>query len=278
MTINCKGNLLNLNYPIVMGILNITPDSFFDGGLYFTKEQILYRAKQIINEGAAIIDIGAYSSRPGAKNITVNEELKRLDEALSVIKKNIPEACISVDTFRAEVAKKMIENFDVDIINDIYAGYGSENMLQTVAKKNVAYIMMHMQGTPQNMQNNPQYVDVVLDIIKFFSEQINKATYLGINDIIIDPGLGFGKSIEHNYQIISRLDEFKMLDYPVLVGVSRKSMIYKLLNITPQESLTGTISLNTMVLSKGANILRVHDVKEAVETIKIVNKINSFND
>lgn len=278
MTINCKGNLLNLNYPIVMGILNITPDSFFDGGLYLTKEQILYRAKQIINEGAAIIDIGAYSSRPGAKNITVNEELKRLDEALSVIKKNIPEACISVDTFRAEVAKKMIENFDVDIINDIYAGYGSKNMLHTVSKKNVAYIMMHMQGTPQNMQNNPQYVDVVLDIIKFFSEQINKATYLGINDIIIDPGLGFGKSIEHNYQIISRLDEFKMLDYPVLVGVSRKSMIYKLLNITPQESLTGTISLNTMVLSKGANILRVHDVKEAIETIKIVNKINSFND
>ncbi|MBN2662161.1 MAG: dihydropteroate synthase [Bacteroidales bacterium] len=276
MTITCKGKLLDLNYPVVMGILNITPDSFYDGGLYLTKEQILLRAKQIVNEGAEIIDVGAYSSRPGAANISVNEELNRLDNALTVIKKEMPDACISVDTFRPEVVQKVVQNFNVDIINDIYAGTASKNMLETIANNNVAYIMMHMQGTPQNMQTNPQYDDVVLDIIKFFSERINKAVNFGINDIIIDPGLGFGKLLDHNFQIISRLDEFKIIDYPILVGVSRKSMIYKYLNISPQESLTGTISLNTIALNKGANILRVHDVKEAVETIKIVNKINNF--
>jgi len=276
MTINCKGKLLNLSNPVVMGILNITPDSFFDGGEYNKEKQIINRAKKIIHEGAKIIDIGAYSSRPGAKEVTENEETKRLNKALSIIRKEMPNVCISVDTFRSTVANHVIKNFEVDIINDIYAGKGSKNMFEVIAQNNVPYIMMHMQGTPQNMQKNPNYNDVVLDIIKFFSERINKATKLGINDIIIDPGFGFGKTIEHNYEIMQNLNKFKILDYPLLVGISRKTMIYKLLEISPQQSLTGTIALNTIALYKGANIIRVHDVKEAIEATKIASMLNIF--
>ncbi len=268
--INLKGQLLNLEKPLVMGILNVTPDSFFDGGKYTDEEKILKRTEEIISQGADILDIGAYSSRPNAKDISEKDEFKRLATALEVIRKKYPDIYISVDTFRANIARLVVENYQVDIINDISSGLIDENMLQTISQLNVPYIMMHMSGTPKTMQQNPTYDDVVLDIIKFFSERINKASLLGIKDIIIDPGFGFGKTPEHNYEIMQRLDEFSIIDYPILVGISRKSMIYKLLDISPQEALTGTIALNTIALLKGAKILRVHDVAEAVQTIKIV--------
>ncbi len=273
MTINCKGELIDLSKPLIMGILNITPDSFFDGGKYTQQQAILKRASEIIEQGADIIDIGAFSTRPGADEVSENEEYRRLSEALEIVRKNYPNVCISVDTFRANIAQKVVENHKVDIINDISAGNFDEKMLQTVAKLNVPYVMMHIQGTPATMQNNPTYDDVVLDIIKYFSERINKATLLGINDIIIDPGFGFGKTIEHNYELLNRLEEFEMLDYPILVGLSRKSMIYKALGITSDESLAGTIALNTVALQKGANILRVHDVAEAVQTAQVFTKL-----
>ncbi|MBN2893936.1 MAG: dihydropteroate synthase [Bacteroidales bacterium] len=271
--INCNGNLLSLAKPKIMGILNITPDSFFDGGKNTEVDQILNRAKKILSEGADIIDVGACSSRPNANDVSETEEIDRLSKALTLIRKHFPDACISVDTFRANVAKFVVENFKVDIINDIFAGFGDEKMLETIRNLQIPYIMMHMQGTPKTMQQNPQYDDVVLDIIKFFSERINKATLLGINDIIIDPGFGFGKTIEHNYELMRRLEEFEIVDYPLLVGVSRKSMIYKSLEITAEESLPGTIVLNTIALQKGAKILRVHDVAEAVQTLKIVSLV-----
>jgi dihydropteroate synthase len=277
-TINCNGFLLDLSEPKIMGILNVTPDSFFDGGKYYNDTQIELRTKQILEQGADIIDVGAYSSRPGANDVPENEEIKRLDNALSIVRKNFPDACISVDTFRANVAKYVIEKYNVQIINDIYAGQADNKMLETVAKYNRTYIMMHMQGTPQTMQNNPHYNDVVNDIIYFFSEKIKKAALLGINDIIIDPGFGFGKTIEHNYQLMNRLDEFSIIEKPILVGISRKSMIYKFLNIKPDDALTGTIVLNTIALLKGASILRVHDVQDAVHTLKIVQKITDAND
>lgn len=272
MNINCKGKLISLDKPLVMGILNVTPDSFYDGGKYTEKEQILNRVGHIIDEGATIVDVGAYSSKPNAAEVSEKEEITRLTSALEIIRKKFPEICISVDTFRSNIARFVVENFEVDIINDIYAGLADEKMFETISDLNIPYIMMHIQGTPQTMQNNPQYEDVVLDIIKFFSERINKATLLGINDIIIDPGFGFGKTIDQNYELLKRLDEFSIVDYPILVGISRKSMIYKSLNITPEESLTGTIALNTIALQKGAKILRVHDVNEAVEAIKMVQK------
>ena len=275
MTINCKGELIDLSKPLIMGILNITPDSFFDGGKYIQQEAILQRATEIIEQGADIIDIGAYSSRPGADEVAEDEEYRRLSKALEIIRKSFPTSCISVDTFRANIAQKVVENHEVDIINDISAGIFDDKMIQTVAKLNVPYIMMHIQGTPATMQNNPTYDDVVLDIIKYFSERINKATLLGINDIIIDPGFGFGKTLEHNYELLNRLDEFEMLDYPILVGLSRKSMIYKALGITPAESLAGTIALNTVALQKGANILRVHDVAEAEQTVQVFAKLKN---
>ncbi len=274
-SLNCNGKLLDLSMPKIMGILNITPDSFFDGGKYLTENQLLMQTQKMLLEGADIIDIGAYSSRPGAKDVPTAEELKRLDFALKIIRKKFPDICISVDTFRSDIAKFVVENYNVNIINDIFAGAGSENMLETIANLNVPYIMMHIQGTPQNMQNNPQYTDIIEDILFYFSEKIKKATLLGINDIIIDPGFGFGKTIDHNYELMQRLDELKIADYPLLVGISRKSMIYKYLNIKPQDALPGTIALNTIALLKGASILRVHDVAEAVQTVKIVQKLKA---
>ena len=271
-TINCNGDLLSLSTPKVMGIVNITPDSFFDGGKYTDAKEIEERIDKCINEGADIIDFGAYSSRPGADNVTEKEELYRLEKALDIIRKKNTDICVSVDTFRANVAKLVVENYNVDIINDIYAGLGSSNMLETISKLNVPYIMMHMQGTPATMQKNPTYNDIVADIIKFFSERIKKTSIIGINDVIIDPGFGFGKTIEHNYELMNRLEEFQIFDNPLLVGISRKSMIYKYLNLNPNNSLPGTISLNTIALLKGASIIRVHDVAEAVQTLKIVRK------
>ncbi len=252
-----------------MGILNITPDSFYDGGKYQTKKEILRKTRQMIKEGASIIDVGAYSSRPGAGHIKVEEEMQRLKIALEVIRTDFPDVIVSADTFRSSVASMAVKDYEVDIINDISAGSADENMFDTIAALNVPYIMMHIKGTPQNMQVNPTYDDVVGEIINYFSEKIQKAKLSGICDVIIDPGFGFGKTLEHNYRILSRLDDFKIFELPILVGLSRKSMIYKALDATPKEALNGTTVLNTIALMNGANILRVHDVKEAMETVKL---------
>lgn len=276
MNINCRGRLLDLSEPKIMGILNITPDSFYDGGKYINREAISKRANEILSEGGSIIDVGAYSSRSGAQEISSSEEKKRLDIALDQIRKDFPDAIISVDTFRADVAEYVIEHYDVDMINDISAGILDTKMLEVVAYYHVPYIMMHMKGTPQTMQTNPIYKDVVADVIYYFSERIRKTALLGIPDVIIDPGFGFGKTLDHNYEILANLDAFKILQKPLLVGLSRKSMIYKLLNKTPDQSLAGTISVNTIALTKGANLLRVHDVQEASDCIAIFNKFSQF--
>ena len=255
-----------------MGILNITPDSFYDGGKYKNEADILFQTEKMLNEGATFIDVGAYSSRPGAAHISEKEELKRILPVIDLLVKYFPEIIISVDTFRSEIAKKTIEN-GAAIINDISGGKMDEKMFQTVAELQVPYILMHMLGTPQNMQQNPVYEDVTKDIIRFFSEQIFKLHQLKMNDIIIDMGFGFGKTLQHNYEILSNLALFKNLDAPILIGVSRKSMLYKPLDITANEALNATTAANTIALLNGANILRVHDVKEAVEAIKIVNQL-----
>jgi dihydropteroate synthase len=273
MTINCKGKLIDVSSPKVMGILNITPDSFFDGGKYKNEADILFQTEKMLNEGATFIDVGAYSSRPGAAHISEKEELSRILPVIDLLVKNFPEIIISVDTFRSEIAKKTIEN-GAAIINDISGGKMDENMFQTVAELQVPYILMHMLGTPQNMQQNPVYKDVTKEIIRFFSEQIFKLHQLKVNDIIIDMGFGFGKTIAHNYELLQNLSLFQSLDAPILVGVSRKSMLYKPLEISANEALNATTVANTIALLNGANILRVHDVKEAVEAIKIVNQIS----
>ncbi|MDP4988593.1 MAG: dihydropteroate synthase, partial [Polaribacter sp.] len=254
------------------GILNITPDSFYDGGKYKNEADILFQTEKMLNEGATFIDVGAYSSRPGAAHISEKEELKRILPVIDLLVKYFPEIIISIDTFRSEIAKKTIEN-GAAIINDISGGKMDEKMFQTVAKLQVPYILMHMLGTPQNMQQNPVYEDVTKDIIRFFSEQIFKLHQLKMNDIIIDMGFGFGKTLQHNYEILSNLALFKNLDAPILIGISRKSMLYKPLDITANEALNATTAANTIALLNGANILRVHDVKEAVEAIKIVNQL-----
>jgi dihydropteroate synthase len=273
-SLNCRGKLINLSTPRIMGILNITPDSFYDGGKYQTKKEILKKTRQMIEEGASIIDVGAYSSRPGAEHISAEEEMQRLKIALETIRTDFPDIIVSADTFRSSVASLVIKDYEVDIINDISAGSADENMFDTVAELNVPYIMMHIKGTPQNMQVNPTYDNVVEEIIGYFSEKVQKAKLAGICDVIIDPGFGFGKTLEHNYQILSRLDDFKIFELPIIVGLSRKSMIYKALNTTPDGALNGTTVLNTIALMNGANILRVHDVKEAVETVKLFSLFN----
>ena len=252
-----------------MGILNITPDSFYDGGKYKNELEILTQTEKMLHEGATFIDVGAYSSRPGAAHISEKEELSRILPVIDLLGKNFPEIILSVDTFRSEIAQKTIEN-GAAIINDISGGKMDENMFQTVADLQVPYILMHMLGTPQNMQQNPVYEDVTIDIITFFSKQIYKLHQLKVNDIIIDVGFGFGKTIENNYELLSNLSLFKQLDVPILAGISRKSMLYKPLEITAKEALNATTVANTIALLNGASILRVHDVKEAVEAIKIV--------
>ncbi|UOX33171.1 dihydropteroate synthase [Flavobacterium sediminilitoris] len=274
MTINCKGNLIDLSTPKVMGILNITPNSFFDGGKYKGESTILNRVEKMLNDGASFIDIGAYSSKPGAEFVSEEEELARLLPVLELILLKFPEILLSIDTFRSEVAKKCIEN-GAAIINDISAGLLDGKMIETISKLQVPYIMMHMKGNPETMQSLANYEDVVKEMMFYFSERINKARSFGLNDIIIDPGFGFAKTIEHNYEIMQKLDFFSILELPVLVGISRKSMIYKVLENTPEEALNGTTILNTIALQKGANILRVHDVKEAVECIKINSVLNA---
>lgn len=268
MTINCKGKLIDLSSPKVMGILNLTPDSFYDGGKFKNETAILNHVAQMLQDGATFIDMGAYSSRPNAKHISETEELNRLLPILNLILKEFPETLISVDTFRSTVAKNAIEA-GAAMVNDISAGKLDENMLQTIANLQVPYVMMHLKGTPQNMQQNTNYKNITKEIILYFSERLAAAKALGIIDIIIDPGFGFAKTLEQNFELLNQLELFKMIEKPLLVGVSRKSMIYKTLETTANNALNGTTVLNTFALQKGASILRVHDVKEAVECIKL---------
>ncbi|WP_313807811.1 dihydropteroate synthase [Flavobacterium sp.] len=272
MTINCKGNLLDLPTPKVMGILNSTPDSFFDGGKYKTDTDFLKQTEKMLSEGAAIVDVGAYSSRPNAAFVSEEEEIGRLQTLITLLLKEFPKIILSVDTFRAEVARVAIEN-GASVINDISAGLLDDKMLQVVADAKVPYIMMHMRGTPQTMTTLTDYEDIVKEMIFYFSERIAAARSLGINDIIIDPGFGFAKTLEQNYEVLQNLELFQMLDVPLLSAVSRKSMIYKLLDTSAQEALNGTSVLNTISLMKGAKILRVHDVKEAMECVRLYNQI-----
>lgn len=273
MTINCAGKLIDLSIPKIMGILNITPDSFYDGGRYNSDKKILDHVEKMIIDGAVFIDIGAYSSRPVGVDIDENEELKRIIPAIELVNKKFPEIIISIDTFRSKVAEACL-NSGASIINDISASQLDEKMMETIAKYNVPYIIMHMKGNPQNMMDKTNYDDMLQEMIKYFSKKINQAISYKINDIIIDPGFGFAKNIKQNYDLLNHLDLLKILDKPIMVGISRKSMIYKSLDSTPEEALNGTTVLNTVALIKGASILRVHDVKEANECIKLIGSLN----
>ena len=268
-TINIRGRLVSLDTPLVMGILNITPDSFYESSRCIDTQKALQRAQQIIEEGGDIIDVGAYSSRPGADDVSEEEEIARLRSVLPAIRERYPDAIISVDTFRSKVARYVVEECGVDMINDIMGGEGDEDMFETIAQLKVPYILMHMRGTPQTMQEKTEYNNIIVEMIEYFSEKIERLRLLGVCDVILDPGFGFAKSLEQNYNIVKNLSDIAQIKLPLLVGVSRKSMIYRPLNVSPSESLIGTVALNTLALAKGADILRVHDVKECVETIKI---------
>ena len=274
MTINCKGQLVDLTLPKVMGILNVTPNSFFDGGRYKNDSEILLQVEKMLLNGATFIDIGAYSSKPSAEFVSEEEELQRIVPIVQLILEHFPETLISIDTFRSEVAKACIEN-GAAIINDISAGILDDKMLETIAKYNVPYIMMHMRGTPQTMQTMTNYDNIIKEILFYFSERIAKARSFGINDLIVDPGFGFAKTLEQNYEVLQKMELFQMLELPLLAGVSRKSMIYKTLHSSAEEALNGTTVLNTIALTKGAKILRVHDVREAIECVTLFNKINN---
>lgn len=270
--INVNGRLMDLGSPCVMGILNLTPDSFYAGSRKQTEEEIVNRARQIVDEGGSIIDVGAYSSRPGAAHIPAEEEMERLRRGLSLIRRELPrDVAVSVDTFRADVARMCVEEYGVGIVNDISAGTMDEQMFATIARLGVPYILMHMQGTPQSMQQHPHYSHVVCDVMLYFAEKVQRLRDLGAKDLILDPGFGFGKTVEHNYCLLAHLEEFELFRLPLLVGVSRKSMIYNLLETTADEALNGTTAIHAWALQKGASILRVHDVKEAVETVRIFN-------
>jgi dihydropteroate synthase len=273
MTINCKGQLIDLSQPKVMGILNITPNSFFDGGRYSSENEILAKVKKMLAEGATFIDIGAYSSKPSAEFVSEEEELNRIVPVVQLLVKHFPEILISIDTFRSQVAKACIEN-GAAIINDISAGNLDDKMLEVIAQYNVPYIMMHMRGTPETMQSMTEYEDVVKEVLLYFSKKISEARSLGINDLIVDPGFGFAKTIAQNYEVMQKLELFHSLELPLLIGISRKSMIHKTLGITADEALNGTTVLNTIALTKGAHILRVHDVAAAMECVKLYQKMN----
>ncbi len=267
--INVNGQLMDLSQPRVMGILNITPDSFYADSRKQTEKDIIARIHQILDEGGDFIDIGAYSSRPDASDVSPKEEMERLKYGLEILRNECPEAVVSVDTFRADVAKMCVEEYGVALINDIAAGQMDPEMFSTIAQLKVPYIMMHMQGTPQNMQKNPHYDNPVKEIILYFAEKIEKLRASGVKDLIIDPGFGFGKTLAHNYEILDKLEELQMFQLPILIGVSRKSMVYKLLGEGPEDALNGTTALHAIALMKGARILRVHDVKAATETVRI---------
>jgi dihydropteroate synthase len=276
MTINCKGQLIDLTTPKVMGILNVTPDSFYDGGKFTSDVVVLSQVEKMLLEGATFIDVGGQSSKPNAVIVSIDEELSRVVPVVELIMKNFPDTLLSIDTFNSKVAKVCIEN-GAALINDISAGNLDENMFETIAKLQVPYIMMHMKGTPQTMQSIAVYDDLLKEILFYFSEKIAKARSLGINDLIIDPGFGFAKNVSQNFELLNKLELLQMLELPILVGVSRKSMIYKTLDINPENALNGTTVLNSFALTKGLNLLRVHDVKEAVECVKLFNQMK-FNE
>jgi dihydropteroate synthase len=271
--INVKGNLIDLSVPKVMGIINVTPDSFYKRSRLTEEKEIIGAASQMLEDGADILDVGGYSSRPGAAEVTSDEERTRVINAIKLISLELPEAIISIDTFRSEIVLEAVLECGAGIINDISGGEADKKMFPVVAKLQVPYIMMHMQGIPGTMQKNPVYEDVVADILRWFGERIFRLQSMGVNDIIIDPGFGFGKTIVHNFELLRHLGDFSIAGLPVLVGVSRKSMICKTLEISPEEALNGTSVLNTIALLNGADILRVHDVKEAVQAVKLVNKL-----
>lgn len=275
-TLNLRGKLYSLCEPKIMGILNVTPDSFYAESRTSDEEHIAARVQQLMDDGADMIDIGGYSSRPGADDVSPEEEMNRLRRGLRVVRRLYPEVPISVDTFRADVARMCVEEEGADIINDISGGMMDRQMFRTVARLGVPYILMHMQGTPDTMQQAPHYDNLRREVMLYFAERIDRLCQMGAKDIIVDPGFGFGKMLEHNYELFHHLDDFNLFNLPLLVGISRKSMIYKLLGGTPQTSLNGTTVLNTIALMKGAHILRVHDVKEAVEAKRIVMKMKEW--
>ncbi len=268
-----NGVLYDLSKPLVMGILNATPDSFYDGGRYPDAGSVIERVGQMVEEGACIIDVGGVSTRPGAVPVSEEEETRRLSWVMELVREKFPELIVSIDTFRSAVARKMVRDYGAGIINDVSSGSMDRKMAETIAGLNVPYIAMHMQGTPQNMQTAPQYDDPVNDILRYFAARTRELRNMGVADIIIDPGFGFGKTLDHNYILASRLEEFGMLGMPVMAGFSRKSMVCRLLRVNPAKALTGTIALNAIALLKGADILRVHDVREAVETITVVEQL-----
>jgi dihydropteroate synthase len=274
MTINCRGQLIDLSTPKVMGILNITPNSFFDGGKYKNENELIKRVEKMLLEGATFIDVGAYSSKPNAEFVSEEEEISRIIPVVNVLQKQFPKSIISIDTFRSKVAKQCIEN-GAAMINDISAGLLDTKMLETIALHNVPYIMMHMKGTPQNMQTLTQYENIIKEVLFYFSERISEARSYGINDLIVDPGFGFSKTLEQNYTVLQKFEMFQMLELPLLAGISRKSMIYKTLETDANNALNGTTVLNTIALTKGAKILRVHDVKEAIDCVRLFNKMNN---
>jgi dihydropteroate synthase len=273
-TLNCKGKLVDLTTPVVMAILNLTPDSFYTNSRFNAIDEALKATENFVNEGATFIDLGAYSTRPGAADVSLQEELNRLIPVVEAISKSFPQTLISIDTFRAKVAEEAILA-GAHLINDISAGNLDEAMFQTVANLQVPYVMMHMQGTPQTMQKNPIYNEIVSDVHQYFSEKIATLTKLGLKDIIIDPGFGFGKTVEHNYQLLQKMEGLNAFGLPLLVGFSRKSMITKVLDIETKNALNGTTVLNATALLKGASILRVHDVKEAIECVKLIEKVKN---
>lgn len=271
--IHCRGTFMDLSVPRIMGIVNVTPDSFYEGSQTMQEQAVMKQIDRMVSEGADIVDVGGYSSRPGAEHISQQEELSRLLPALEKIRTAYPDLILSVDTFRPEVAHIVVKDYEVDIINDISAGEMGPSMFETIAGLNVPYIMMHMKGTPQNMKEKAHYQEMMKEITCYFSARVDDLRRRGVKDIILDPGLGFGKTIEHNYQLLSRLDELKIFGLPLMVGVSRKSMIYKVLDVSPDQALNGTTVLNTLALERGANLLRVHDVKQAREIISLKDKM-----
>ncbi len=275
-TLNLRGKLYSLCEPKIMGILNVTPDSFYAESRTSDEEHIAARVQQLMDDGADMIDIGGYSSRSGADDVSPEEEMNRLRRGLRVVRRLYPEVPISVDTFRADVARMCVEEEGADIINDISGGMMDRQMFRTVARLGVPYILMHMQGTPATMQQAPHYDNLRREVMLYFAERIDRLCQMGAKDIIVDPGFGFGKTLEHNYELFHHLDDFNLFNLPLLVGISRKTMIYKLLGGTPQTSLNGTTVLNTIALMKGVHILRVHDVKEAVEAKRIVMKMKEW--
>jgi len=274
-SINLGGELIDFTVPIVMGIVNITPDSFYDGGKMEDESVMLAAVEKMVENGVSIIDVGAISTRPGAQLISTKIELGRLLPAVQAIRKNFPDIPISIDTFRSWVAVRVIDEIGPIIVNDISGGSLDSKMFETIGKLKMPYILSHIQGTPRNMQEDPQYDDVIKEVSTYFSEKVKRLTKLGVTDVIIDPGFGFGKNLEHNFELLNRLDSFKVFQLPVMVGLSRKSMIWKALETTPENALNGTTVANTLALLGGADILRVHDVKEAVEAVKLFCEIKA---